>query len=200
MLTLAFDTATDVATSAVVRDGETLGERRSRPVFFLADVEGLLASAGLHPGALDAVVVGTGPGSYTGLRIGLVAARALAFALPARIAGVSTLAALAAGTPDAVPVIDARRRQVFTFEAGEPRCLDPGDLDVEPGRTYVGDGAIRYRAILERGGGVVPEDGNEAHVPWARNHAALARDFGSPERVVPLYLRVPDAERNLAPR
>ena len=200
MLTLAFDTATDVATSAVVRDGETLGERLSRPVSFLADIEALLASAGLRSSALDAVVVGTGPGSYTGLRIGLVTARSLAYALPVPVAGVSTLEALAAGTPDAIPVIDARRREVFTLAGGEPRCLDPRELQVEPGRTYVGDGAIRYRAILERAGGAVPADESEGHVPWARHHAALARDFGPAERVVPLYLRIPDAERNLAPR
>lgn len=200
MLTLAFDTATEVATSALVRDGEVLGARRSRAVRILADVNDLLAAAGVSPDGVDRIVVGTGPGSYTGLRIGLVTARALALSLSVPVAGVSTLAALAAGTPGAQPVIDARRGEVFTHEDGQPRCLRPAELAVEPGRLYVGDGAVRYRAVLERAGGVVPEDGSDAHLPWPGHHEQLARDFGPADRVEPIYLRVPDAERALAKR
>src|SRR5581483_10097769 len=108
MLTLAFDTATDVATVAVVRDGELLGEARSRAAAVLADADELLRAASLRPRDLDLLAVGVGPGSFTGVRIGLAAARGLALALDLRVAGVSTLAALAAGAPGAVPVIDAR--------------------------------------------------------------------------------------------
>ena len=195
MLTLAFDTATDVATSALLSDGEVLGERASRAVRVLEDVEALLEEAELSADAVEAIVVGTGPGSYTGLRIGLITARTLAFSLSVPVAGVSTLDALAAGTPGSVPVIDARRGEVFML-GPEPRCLAFEDVDVRVGAVYVGDGAIRYRGILEEAGGVVPYD-EAVHVPWARHHAALATDFGPAERVEPLYLRVPDAERNL---
>jgi tRNA threonylcarbamoyladenosine biosynthesis protein TsaB len=196
MVILAFDTATDVATVALVREGEVLGERRSRAARILLDVEELLAEAGLGPDDVEGIAVGTGPGGYTGLRMGLVTARTLAFSLGVGVAGVSTLDALAAGTPGAVPVLDARRGEVFTGVNGSgPAVLAPDELPVEAGRAYVGDGAVRYREAIEAHGGVVPPDESDAHVPWARHHAALAGAFGPAEEAEPLYLRVPDAER-----
>jgi tRNA threonylcarbamoyl adenosine modification protein YeaZ len=191
MLILAFDTATDVATSALVGDGEVLGERTSRAVTLLEDVDALLRQAGTHTRDVEALAVGIGPGSFTGVRIGLSTARGLALALDIPVAGISTLAALAAGAPGAVPVIDARRREVFV----PGRVLAPGELDVEPGRTYVGSGAVRYRDLLEAAGAEIPPDGDERHLPRARFHAQLARDFGPAEQVEPLYLRLPDADK-----
>jgi len=198
VLILAFDTATDVATVAFVRDGEVLGERLSRAARVLRDVEDLLQEAGLERTDVEGIAVGTGPGSYTGLRMGLVTARTLAVALDVPVAGVSTLDALAAGAPGAVPVIDAKRREVFTLAAGSPVCVAASDLIVEPGRAYVGDGAVRYRDEIEAAGGVVPPDAAPEHVPWARHHAALARKFGPAEAAEPIYLRLPDAERALS--
>jgi tRNA threonylcarbamoyladenosine biosynthesis protein TsaB len=195
MLTLAFDTATDVATVALVRDGKVLDERRSRAVTVLADADELLSAAGLEPCDLELLAVGVGPGSFTGVRIGLAAARGLGLALDLPVAGVSTLEALSAGAPGAVPVIDARRREVFALAGREPRCVAPADLRIEPGREYVGDGAVRYRAEIEAGGGVVRPDDDQRHVPWARHHAALARDARPAELVEPVYLRLPDAEK-----
>jgi tRNA threonylcarbamoyladenosine biosynthesis protein TsaB len=199
VLILAFDTATDVATSALVWDGEVLGEFRSQPRTVLADVDALLRRGGVRDRQLEALVVGTGPGSFTGLRMGLAAARALAFALDVPLAGVSTLDALAEGAPGALPIIDARRREVFTLAGGRPVCVPPADVPVEPGQACVGDGAVRYRALLEAAGAVVLPDGNDAHVPCARHHARLASDFGPAEEVEPIYLRVPDADRTLTP-
>jgi tRNA threonylcarbamoyladenosine biosynthesis protein TsaB len=197
VLTLAFDTATSAATAALVRNGELLGERVSRAVRVLEDADELLRDAGVEQGELTGLVVGTGPGSFTGLRMGLAAARGLALALELPVAGVSTLAALAAGAPDALPVIDAGRREVFTLsDSGEPVCRAPQALELEPGTVCVGDGALRYRAVLAERGATVPPDEDECHLPRARFHAALARDFGAAELVEPLYLRVPDAERN----
>lgn len=189
-LVLAFDTATDRATSALVDDGEVLGERVSRASTLLVDVDALLRQAGSRPGDVEALAVGTGPGSFTGIRIGLAAARGLALALGVPAAGVSTLDALAAGAPGATPVIDAKRREVFV---PGPRALAPVDVELEPGTVCVGDGAIRYREALEAAGAEVPPDGDERHLPRARFHALLAREYGPVERVEPLYVRLPDA-------
>jgi tRNA threonylcarbamoyladenosine biosynthesis protein TsaB len=202
VLTLAFDTATAVATSALVDTGsnghlELLGERCSRAQTLLEDVDALLRQGGAHPSELDRLAVGVGPGSFTGVRIGLAVARGLALSLDLPGSGVSTLAALAAGAPGALPVVDAKRREVFTLVDGEPRVLTPPELPLEEGTVCVGDGARRYRTLLEERGAVVPPDEDERHLPRARFHAALAGEPGSVDEIEPLYLRVPDADRNV---
>ncbi|HZD87389.1 MAG TPA: tRNA (adenosine(37)-N6)-threonylcarbamoyltransferase complex dimerization subunit type 1 TsaB [Gaiellaceae bacterium] len=194
MLTLAFDTATADATSALVDADEVLAERHSRAQTLLEDVDALLRQAGAHPRDLDLLAVGLGPGSFTGTRIGLAVARGLALSLDLPGAGVSTLAALAAGAPGAVPVVDAKRREVFALVDGEPRVLAPAELPLEPGAICVGDGARRYRALFEERGALVPPDGDERHLPRARFHARLAGRAGPVEELEPLYLRVPDVD------
>lgn len=194
MLTLAFDTATAEATSALVDGDELLGERVSRAQTLIEDVDALLRQAGAHPRDLDRLAVGLGPGSFTGVRIGLAVARGLAVSLDLPGAGVSTLAALAAGAPDALPVIDAKRREVFALVDGEPRAIAPDGLPLEPGAVCVGDGARRYRSLLEERGAVVPPDDDERHLPRARFHAQLAAGAGPVEELEPLYVRVPDVD------
>jgi tRNA threonylcarbamoyladenosine biosynthesis protein TsaB len=194
MLTLAFDTATSVTTVAVLDELHVVGECVSTTDRLLADADGLLRAYGAAAEQLDRIVVGTGPGSFTGIRIGLAAARSLSFSLSIPVAGVSTLAALAAGAPGAVPVIDAKRRELFVLRAGDAQCVAAEAFDPVPGQAYVGDGARRYRSLLERRGAEVPADDSPLHVPSARHHALLAEEFGPPEAVEPLYLRVPDAE------
>jgi tRNA threonylcarbamoyladenosine biosynthesis protein TsaB len=199
VLTLAFDTATDVATSALLEDGNLLGERTGRPASLLEGVDALLGDADAEPSELGRIVVGTGPGSFTGLRMGLAASRALALALDVPVAGVSTLDALAASAPGALPVIDARRREVFTLQDGNPVALTPNELSntVLLGRVCVGNGAVRYRDVLEEAGAEVPPDESELHLPRAAVHARLATDFGPAELVEPIYVRAPDADRSL---
>jgi tRNA threonylcarbamoyladenosine biosynthesis protein TsaB len=162
----------------------------TRPAALLEDVDALLRQAGAHPGDVDALALGTGPGSFTGIRIGLAAARGLALALGVPAAGVSTLDALAAGAPGATPVIDAKRREVFV---PGPRAVAPADLERDGDALCVGDGAVRYRELLEAAGWQVPPDEDERHVPRARFHAALAGEFGPVELIQPLYVRAPDA-------
>jgi tRNA threonylcarbamoyladenosine biosynthesis protein TsaB len=194
MLVLAFDTATDLATSALLDDDRLLGERVGLARELLEDVRVLLGDAGRTPDDIDALVVGTGPGSFTSTRIGLAVARGLGLALDVPAAGISTLAALGS-QPGVFPVVDARRHEVFV--AG-PRAVAPDDLDLAPGTVCVGNGAVRYRATLEQMGAEVPPDKDRRHVPHARLHAALAHEFGPVDAIEPLYVRVPDAEASLA--
>ena len=191
MLVLAFDTATEVATSAVLRDGEVLGERTSRPGTILEDLDALLGRIGARSADVDALVVGTGPGSFTSTRIGLAVARGLGLALEIPAAGISTLDALGSARDETVPILDARRREVFV---DGPRAVEPDDLDLEPGALCIGNGAIRYRATIERMGAFVPADDDPLHVPHARLHAALAREFGPADELQPIYVRAPDAK------
>jgi tRNA A37 threonylcarbamoyladenosine modification protein TsaB len=88
--------------------------------------------------------------------------------------------------------VDAGRREVFTLVDGEPAACAPQDVS---GALCVGDGALRYRSVLEQAGAEVPPDDDERHLPRARFHAELARDFGPADKVEPLYLRLPDAEQ-----
>jgi tRNA threonylcarbamoyladenosine biosynthesis protein TsaB len=195
LLVLAFDTATDVATSALVADGLVLGERSGTARGLLDDVHALLAFAGTTQDEIDALVVGTGPGSFTSTRIGLAVARGLALALDVPGAGVSTLDALATAGAGAFPLVDARRGEVFVEG---PRAVAPDDLELPDGTVCIGSGARRYRATLERAGCVVPADGDSVHLPHARLHTALATAFGPVDAIEPLYVRAPDAEAKRA--
>jgi tRNA threonylcarbamoyl adenosine modification protein YeaZ len=157
-------------------------------------VDALLRQASTRPRDIEALVVGTGPGSFTGTRIGLSIARGLALALGIEGAGVSTLDALAAGGERALPVIDARRGEVFV---PGPAAVRPEDASVG-GRLCLGDGAVRYRAVLEANGAIVPPDDDPRHTPRAEHHAELATAFGPVDAIEAIYVRAPDAERWLA--
>ncbi|MFN0153355.1 MAG: tRNA (adenosine(37)-N6)-threonylcarbamoyltransferase complex dimerization subunit type 1 TsaB [Gaiella sp.] len=193
MLTLAFDTATDVATSALLDGDMVLGERVSVARTVLSDVDRLLRDAGVPPADLARVVVGLGPGSFTGTRMGIAAARAMSSALQIPLAGVSTLDALAEAANGAFPVIDARRGEVFV---PGPRALAPDEIAAPPGATLVGSGALRYRERFVALGFDVPVDHDPRHIPWARAHARLAVFGGA--AVEPIYVRAPDADKVLA--
>jgi tRNA threonylcarbamoyladenosine biosynthesis protein TsaB len=203
LVILSFDTATDVATACVSSDGEVLGEsatagRSVGAQRLLDDVHGLLGRAGAASGDVGLIVAGTGPGTFTGLRIGLATARALGFALGVPVRGVSTLAALRAPGEVDVACIDARRGEVFCAGPGiEPQAIDPAALAalLPAGTTVAGDGAVRYREVLAAAGASIPAEDSPLHVPHARHHAALHATAGPPE---PCYLRAPDADRSLA--
>jgi tRNA threonylcarbamoyladenosine biosynthesis protein TsaB len=203
LVILSFDTATDVATACLSAHGEVLAEsatagRSVGAQRLLDDVHGLLARAGVPLDRVEVIVAGTGPGTFTGLRIGLATARALGFALGIPVRGVSTLAALRHPAEVDVACIDARRGEVFCAGPGlEPQALTPQALaQVLPaGAVVAGDGAVRYRDLLE--GADIPPDDSPLHVPHARHHAALHDVAGPPD---PCYLRAPDADRSLAAR
>jgi tRNA threonylcarbamoyladenosine biosynthesis protein TsaB len=197
---LGLDTATGNLTVAVADGGDVLAERSSdasgqagRQV--LAHVAAALADAGLSLGELDGIAVGTGPGSFTGVRIGIATAAALADGGALPLGGVSTLAALRRGAPArAVAVIDARRGEVFAEGPGvPPATYSPTHLAaiLAAGTLCVGDGAVRYHAPLVEAGCEVPDTADPVHVPWAHHHVRLVRFDGT--AVTPTYLREPDA-------
>ena len=176
---LAFDTATSFGAVCGVSTGARA--RAERAGDLLVAVDELVDD----PRALEGIVVGRGPGSFTSIRIGLAAARTLALSLGVPVAGASTLDAYAEGTP----VIDARRGEVFS---PGPRVCRPEELDVD-GLTLVGDGAIRYREVFEAGGATIPPDDATVHRPDPLLLLERAGAFGPAELVEPLYVREPDA-------
>ncbi len=225
MSTIAgLDTATDDVSVAVTRDGEVVAERFvANPASghprhseaLLAELEAAVAAAGGWE-AIDRLAAGAGPGSFTGLRVGLATARAIAQALGIGIVAVGTLEALAlgiaasgvaAGRP-VLPVLDARRRQTFAALLGsggawewEPFVAAPGELAERvaalPGSPLAaGSGALRFRRELEAAGAEVPPDEDPAHRVLARHVCRLAEDGepSPPEAVQPIYLRPPDAQ------
>jgi tRNA threonylcarbamoyladenosine biosynthesis protein TsaB len=212
---LAFDTATP-ATAVALVDGDAAfdarhvpaeGERPGHAAQLLPLAARLLDDAGLTFAELDRIAVGTGPGTFTGLRIGVATARALAQATGAELVGVSTLRTLAEAADAEGPVmavLDARRGEAFVAAYdGDDELIAPAAVTPEllgtlarEGWLAVGDGAVRFRAVLEPSGAVVPDDGSPLHDVNAITMARLAERGPRTDRegVVPDYLRLPDAE------
>lgn len=216
---LGFDTATSGTTVCVLRgDGEAFErnpgpeELRSPPAHaaeLMPRVVEAMDVAEVGWGDLERIAVGVGPGSFTGLRVGIATARALAHARGLALHPVSSLAALAEGidAPVRLPLIDARRGELFAalFEGDEPRwepfVTDPDALvervreaDCKP--LAAGDGSLEFQQILEAGGIQVAPAGAQAHVVRALHVCELGAEAPArpPEAVVPLYLRAPDAK------
>jgi tRNA threonylcarbamoyladenosine biosynthesis protein TsaB len=223
VIVLGFDTAT-AATAVALLDSAAPGggaERRHDPApgerpghgpQLLALAHELLAEAGLTFADIGRIGVGLGPGGFTGLRIGVATARALAQAAGAEIVGVSTLRALAIGAAPqpgqgVLAVVDARRGEVFVggWRDGEAvlatRAVAPAavaDLGVA-GWLAVGDGALRFRPDMEGAGCVVADEAAPEHAVSAQVVCRLALDAPAATAlhlVVPDYLRKPDAVRS----
>lgn len=224
---LAFDTATPATVVGLLPDGAkaalaatdlpAAGERPRHAADLLALARGLLDRAHLRFADLDRVAVGTGPGSFTGVRVGVATARALASGADAEIAAVSTLEALALPARAAHPasavlaVIDARRGEAFAaaWAGGEqlfpPRALAPEALAALAGEhgaggadpwLAVGDGAVRFAQTLVTAGVAVAPGDSPLHQVTAEALCELgaAEAPSAPAAVLPEYLREPDAK------
>jgi tRNA threonylcarbamoyladenosine biosynthesis protein TsaB len=215
---LGMDTATPATAVAVLAAGREPvalrhvpgpGERPGHATQLLPLARRALAEAGLELTDVDRLAVGVGPGTFTGLRIGVATARAVALATGAEAVPVSTLAALALPVADECPVLavlDARRGEAFAAawdgdrRLAGPLAVLPDELAAlvvgEPSRwRAVGDGAVRFREHLEAAGVAVPPDGSDLHDVSALAICRLARD-GHPvpvDALVPEYVRAPDA-------
>ncbi len=230
---LGFDTATRATTVALwqpgaaagdaleARDDPPPGARPRHTTMLMALIVELLERGEGGWDQIERIAVGVGPGTFTGLRIGIATARALSRALAIPLVGISTLESLAfpviagearpPGVDAVLAVIDARRGEVFAagWPLGEreqtpvlaPQALRPEQLErivAGDGRRWlaVGDGALECGKVLERSGVLIPDQDSDLHRVSAVNHCRLAtgRLERAPDEVGPDYLRLPDAE------
>ncbi|KWX69166.1 tRNA (adenosine(37)-N6)-threonylcarbamoyltransferase complex dimerization subunit type 1 TsaB [Mycobacterium sp. NAZ190054] len=204
-LVLAIDTATPAVTAGVVRvDGdaiELLAEEvtvdpRAHAERLTPNIVDALGVAGVTAGQLAAVVVGCGPGPFTGLRVGMATAAAFGHALGIPVHGVCSLDAIAVGTTgDVLVVTDARRREVYWARYRDGRRVDGPAVnsaaDVPAGAAAVA-GSPEHAALFE-----LPR--LAPVYPTATGLVAAVDDWvADPEPLVPLYLRRPDAKPSQA--
>ena len=222
MVVLGVDSATADAVVGVTEGGEVVREARIDPgadgrprhsQVLLREIERSVEEAGGWE-RIERIAVGVGPGSFTGLRIGIATARALAQARSIPIAPVSSLEALARGITEgreetlALPVIDARRGEVFAAlvrngeELWPPFVAPPDELgerlqELDGTALAAGDGAIRFAAELEAAGATVAPPEDPVHRVAARHVCAVGEEANEalPEQIQPLYLRPPDAKK-----
>ncbi|MEU0407120.1 tRNA (adenosine(37)-N6)-threonylcarbamoyltransferase complex dimerization subunit type 1 TsaB [Streptomyces griseorubiginosus] len=207
MLLLALDTATPAVTVALHDGRDSLAsfsqvDARRHGELLLPAVDRVLADAGVKLGAVTGIVVGTGPGPYTGLRVGLMTADTFGLALGVPVYGVCTLDGLAyAAGPGEGPFVvatDARRKEVYwaryedsRTRTGEPSVDRPADIaERVEGLPAVGAGALLYPETF-------PDAREPEHVSAAALAALAAERLAAGEELPaprPLYLRRPDAQ------
>ena len=225
LLILAFETSAKAASVALFQDGKLLGESyqntgltHSQTLMVMA--EDMLKQCGFSPKDVTSVAVAAGPGSFTGVRIGVAAAKGMAWGLQVPCYGVSTLESMALGLGayqgTVCPVMDARRSQVynalFAAEDGkltriaEDRAIALADLAEElknaPQPVFlVGDGSeLTFRTLQNAVPGLVLPMESRMHqravgVGLAALKAIEAGDSGDAEAMQPNYLRLSQAER-----
>jgi tRNA threonylcarbamoyladenosine biosynthesis protein TsaB len=208
VIELAFDTATAACSVALRVDGELfesrppaerLLERPAHTTELLPEIESLITRADIQLADVTHIAVGVGPGAFTGLRIGVATARAIATANGVGLTGVSSLAALAAGVGEVTPVIDARRKEFFFRIDGEDLLAGPEEAVAAiaaAGLPAIGDGAIGLIEQLSAAGVEVPASDAQHHVVSAAAMLDLAREStpAAPDEIVPNYIRPPDAK------
>lgn len=226
MLTLGIDSSAAAASAAIVEEGKLLGEyyvntKQTHSQTLLPMVQGLLETVGRTCEELDVLAVSHGPGSFTGVRIGIACVKGIAFPGDVPCVGVSTLEAIAWGgvaCEDAVlcAVMDARCGQVYNgmFQVRdgalqrmkEDRALSIEALEQEV-RKYgerlllLGDGAsLCFQTFQNWGARLAPESvrfQRASSVALLGEAAAKAGNTVSPGELTPVYLRLPQAEREL---
>ncbi len=195
---VAFDTSS--AISVTITDDGALEALARESVFsprghaeLLSDlIRTALATVGGTRADITAVVVGTGPAPFTGLRVGLVTARTLALAWKVPVWGVCSLDAMGAQHRDVVAVADARRREVYWARYARglrvegPDVGAPGSVRVDKGEVVVGRGALLYPDVFA---GAIDADPDPL---WLAKEAVRRVAAGDALPTEPLYLRRPD--------
>ena len=224
MLILALDTTTRAGSVAVTRDDELLAlvdgdASRTHGERLPAEIDEALHRANVERAALDLLVVATGPGAFTGLRIGLAAIQGVSMVTGVPVIGVSALDALAlTGQQDARTLLltwmDAQRGEVFsaTYAPGtDVPVPDDDPIVASPAMilaglslsartaTFIGDGALRYRAEIDAWSGglarvIEPTPALAPSLAWIGHRLAARGAAGPPHTLQPLYVRRSDAE------
>jgi tRNA threonylcarbamoyladenosine biosynthesis protein TsaB len=218
VILVAIDTATPSTVAGVLlddgrvveaRDDPPEGSRGNHAARLLPLLDEALTEGGAGWDDVERIAIGVGPGGFTGLRIGIATARALAQGRGLPLAPVSSLAALAAGAGPGVvaAVLDARRGEVFAGvwdgdrELLAPVALPPAALAerlvaLDAPLQAVGDGAVRFRPELEGAGVAVPVDGSAVHRIAAASLCRLGAvaEPADRDRLLPDYRREPDAK------
>ena len=226
MKILAIDTSSMVASAAVMDDQKLLAEhivnhKRTHSEQLMPIIERVLESCDVKVRDLDAIAVASGPGSFTGLRIGAATAKGLAHACGIKIVGVPTLDGLAFNLSFCqgiiCPIMDARRNQVYTalykWEGGSlfklmPHCAIAlnellEDLKKREERVvFLGDGVPVHRKTIQRAlgdrAGFAPKSAGRQRASSIAELALQALERGegqNAETFVPFYLRKSQAER-----
>ena len=220
MLVLALDTTTRAGSAAVVDGGVLLGEiigdgSRTHGERLPRDLMRALEAAAVPLGAIDLLAVAAGPGSFTGLRVGIAAMQGLAMSTGRLIVPISALDALAVAAADGSGAVaawvDAQRGEVFATlydSTGTRVIVEPSSLP--PARTidawasampegpprFIGDGAVRYEAIIRERFGVAAQVLPAPPLAGIIGRLAAAAPGRAvlPHAIVPIYIRRPDAE------
>ncbi len=225
MIVLAADTSTPFLSVALCEDDRVLAEYnqpadRRHAELILGVVDDLLRRSGLELNDVDLLAVSRGPGSFTGLRVGISTWKGLASGAALPLIGVSTLDALArrcAEPPKLLCVLlDAKMQEVYgaTYELRDGKLYKTQDdsvgpvaefVDADAGPTvYMGDGALLYEDIIRRAhpNAVLLSEKESMPRAWAVAAVGLERfrqgDPSTASEVVPVYLRQSQAERNRA--
>jgi tRNA threonylcarbamoyladenosine biosynthesis protein TsaB len=168
MYILAIDTSTDICSVAVLRDGEVLKEtsqnvKTGHSGIILKAIDDVLRQSGCGKKDINLIATGLGPGSFTGIRIGIATAKGLAAAINCEIRGVSTLDAVAANVPESdihiMPVLDARKGEIFCALYDKDRLRLSPPVNIEPAQVkgmitgptlFIGNAVALYDEVFRK--------------------------------------------------
>lgn len=226
MKILAIDTATTSCSVAAIDDGLlcaelTMDKKQTHSKHLMPTIDSVLGAAGFHVGDLDGFAVTIGPGSFTGLRIGIATIKGMAFAVNKPVVGISSLEALAWQCTDRsdliCPLLDARKAEVYcaTYRFSDDRLVEqtparavkPDVLvrEIKEPCVFIGPGAQLYRRKIQNVVGdqayFVPDDQNmirASSIAYLSLKRFQANDIDRLADLAPQYIRKSDAELSAA--
>ncbi len=211
-LILNIDTAIDSASICLAKDGETIqltsNEQQKDHAFWLhVAIAKIVKDAGYMMKDLQAVAVSIGPGSYTGLRIGLSTAKGLCYALNIPLIAIGTLDMMAFAAKDEeadfiCPMIDARRMEVFTaiYDKNLKKIIEPTAMLLDENSfaeflssnkiVFSGSGSNKLRSIISNNNAFFSlVSGNASHLAHLSNKSFVKKEFADLAYIQPLYLK-----------